>query len=258
MINYELTYNANFDKNVLLIHGLFGDKNNLNNVKKALLPHYNVMAIDLPDHGQSGHVKNWQFETVVDDIHAFLVRESFVPCSILGHSLGGKVAMALALTYSENIERVIVADIAPVAYPSRHDAIFNALEAIDKANVTERKLAVDIMNKMLPEPGVGQFLLKSFKRKNDSWEWQFNLSGLKQSYANIINWPYQNKCFNGPVHFIKGEHSDYIQPLHQAAIKRQFPNATFKIIANTGHWLHAEKPEVFNRLVLRMLNSDLP
>lgn len=256
MINYELNYHDNASSNVLLIHGLFGDKNNLNNLKKTLLPHFNVMTIDLPDHGQSSHVKHWQFDTVINDIYALLEQQNFTPCSIVGHSLGGKVAMAMALSHPDDITKVVVADIAPVAYPHRHDAVFNALEAVECAKVSDRKQAVEIMNKMLNEPGVGQFLLKSFKRTGDAWKWQFNLSGLKQSYSNIIDWPFTEQTFNGPVLFIKGERSDYIEALHQTAIQKHFPNARFKVISNTGHWLHAEKPEVFNRLVLRMLNTQ--
>jgi esterase len=240
MINYELNYHDTASEKVLLIHGLFGDKNNLNNLKKTLLPQFNVMTIDLPDHGQSSHVKHWQFDTVIDDIYALLAQQNFIPCSIVGHSLGGKVAMAMALSRPDDIKKVVVADIAPVAYPPRHDAVFNALEAVERAKVSDRKQAVEIMNTMLNEPGVGQFLLKSFKRKSDAWKWQFNLTEL----------------FNGPVLFIKGEQSDYIEPTHQAAILNHFPNASFKVISNTGHWLHAEKPEVFNRLVLRMLNTQ--
>ena len=255
MIDYTISEAPSSSRNILLIHGLFGDKNNLNNLKQALVPNYNVMTIDLPDHGNSSHTEEWSFASAVEEIHQLLDQQNFYPCSIVGHSLGGKVAMAMALSHGEQVQGIVVADISPVTYPARHDNVFKALNAVANACVTSRKQASDILNDILVEPGVAQFLLKSFKKQNDKWQWLFNVAGLQKDYNNIIDWPYLEESYAGNVLFIKGGESDYIVQTHQTAIQTFFPRASFKVINGTGHWLHAEKPEVFNRLVLRMLND---
>lgn len=241
---------------VVLIHGLFGDKDNLNNLNKHLSPYFNVMSVDLPDHGRSTHLSEWTFETVVAELDALLVEKEFYPCNLVGHSLGGKVAMAMALLHPSKIEKVVVADIAPALYPPRHDNVFDALSAVQDANIESRKQGLDILNSILVEPGTAQFLLKNLKRIDNQWHWQFNLAGLKRSYPNIIDWPFTSKTYHGETLFIKGEKSNYLVYDHAQSIKQMFPNSAFKIISGTGHWLHAEKPTVFNQLVLRMLSPS--
>ncbi|MBO1254845.1 alpha/beta fold hydrolase [Alteromonas sp. 5E99-2] len=256
-INYSLSASTNSAlPKVVLIHGLFGDKDNLNNLNKHLSTHFNVMSIDLPDHGKSSHLGEWTFETVVAELDALLIEKEFYPCNLVGHSLGGKVAMAMALLHPSKIEKVVVADIAPALYPPRHDSVFNALTAVQDANIESRKQGLEILNSILVEPGTAQFLLKNLKQIDNQWRWQFNVAGLKRSYSNIINWPFTSKTYHGQTLFIKGEKSNYLTQAHAQPIKQMFPNSSFKIISDTGHWLHAEKPTVFNQIVLRMLTSN--
>ncbi len=255
-INYSLSASTNNNlPKVVLIHGLFGDKDNLNNLNKHLSAHFNVMSIDLPGHGKSSHLSEWTFESVITEIDTLLSEKGFYPSSIVGHSLGGKVAMAMALLHPSKIKKIVVADIAPAIYPPRHDTVFKALQAVQDANIENRKQGLEILNSILVEPGTAQFLLKSLKQIDNQWRWQFNLAGLVNSYSNIIGWPFSNKTYEGETLFIKGEKSDYLTQAHAQPIKQMFPKATFKIISDTGHWLHAEKPTVFNQIVLRMLTS---
>lgn len=266
MLNYELseskkisnTQNNLDNKNIVLIHGLFGDKDNLNILKRAINEYVNVLSIDLPNHGGSPHIDNWQFSEIADLFHELFTHLNFSPTAIIGHSLGGKVAMSYALTHPDNVKTIIVADIAPVKYQSRHDRVFEALNAVSNAQVSSRKDALEILDNKLNEPGVAQFLLKSFKNHSGKWDWKFNLSGLQRDYQSIIDWPFKDEKFDGKVHFIKGQHSDYITEQHAAPISHHFSNTEFKVMGGTGHWLHAEKPELFNRLVLRIIDNIEP
>uniref|UniRef100_UPI003119176C alpha/beta fold hydrolase n=1 Tax=Obesumbacterium proteus TaxID=82983 RepID=UPI003119176C len=164
----------------------------------------------------------------------------------------GKAAMTLAALAPERIRRLVLLDIAPVDYQvRRHDTIFAAINAVTEAQVARRQEAAEIMRGYINEEGVIQFLLKSFQ----DGEWLFNVPVLWDQYENIVGWqevtPYQ-----GPAMFIKGGSSPYIQDIHRAAIARQFPHARAHVIAGTGHWLHAEKPELVLRTLHRFLDSD--
>ncbi|MDB6060779.1 MAG: acyl-CoA esterase [Verrucomicrobiaceae bacterium] len=175
--------------------------------------------------------------------------------TVLGHSLGGKVAMQLALSDAARVEKLIVADIAPVAYAAHHQAVFAALESIDLAVLQSRQQADEQMARLLDDAGLRQFLLKALYRDGQQFRWRFNLSGLRACYGTVLASP-QGKPFWGPTLFIKGEQSDYIKPEHEQTMRLLFPQFQFKMIAGAGHWLHGEKPVAFNRLVQQFLATD--
>ena len=239
---------------VVLLHGLFGDLNNLASVRRHLESEYDVISVDLPDHGQSPHLDAFTLSNAVACLKATLAHANVTEATLLGHSLGGKIAMRFALEHPDMVTQLLVADIAPVQYPPRHQQVIAGLENVDLDTLSSRKEAEAQLAEHISEPGVRQFLLKSlYQTENGSWKWRFNLSGLKQSYDQISSWEDTDATFNGKVLFIKGANSDYLQPSHRDAIGKYFPHAKAHIIEGAGHWLHAEKPQAFNAIVEKNL-----
>ena len=244
------------DEWVILIHGLFGDSDNLKNLAKTLNCFANVLLVDLPDHGQSPETESFDFVDYSKMITNTIIRAKIQNPHIVGHSLGGKMAMVMALNNMLNIRSLVIADIAPVAYPPRHDAVFNALNQIELDKIQNRTEVKSIFDQALQDEGTRQFLLKSLKQRDSKWDWAFNLTLLERDYVKLIEWPFGNLSSNVPTLFIKGGDSEYIQSSMQNAIRASFPKAKAHIIEGAGHWLHAQKPLVFNRVVARFLQSQ--
>ncbi|MBO1519086.1 alpha/beta fold hydrolase [Oceanisphaera pacifica] len=235
---------------VIVIHGLFGSLDNLNGLSKALAVNYDVISVDLRNHGLSPRSAHLDYPTMAKDIIALIEQLALSKPILIGHSMGGKVAMMAAGLAPELIRAIIVADMAPVAYTqARHNAVFAGLQAVIKAEPQDRKSADEVLGQHVQMMGVRQFLLKSFIPNSPTKPWRFNVPALLEHYPNIMGWPGFESPYSGPVLFIKGGESDYLTPEYQAEVIRQFPKAKAKVIAGTGHWLHAEKPQLFNRLV---------
>jgi esterase len=176
--------------------------------------------------------------------------------AILGHSMGGKAAMAMAFQEPELTERIVSADIAPREYSPSHGQIFEAMEAVSGATVNSRNEADRIMARHIPAKAVRLFLLKSLVRDEASGEyrWLLNVNGLKASYDEVRGWPFQAERFDGPVLFIAGGDSPYIESGDGAAMSRHFPHHELKTIPDVGHWLHVEDREAFLELVTGFLS----
>lgn len=239
---------------VLLLHGLFGSGDNLGNLGRQLAAEFRVALVDLRNHGRSPHSDTMDLRLLAADVAALQDRLGIAACALVGHSLGGKVAMQLALTAPQRVTKLVLADIAPVAYPPGHQQILAGLQALDLASLADRRAADAALAPWVPEAGVRQFLLKSLYREGGALRWRFNLPVLARCYDALRAAPEGNP-FPGPALFIKGEHSDYITAEHRAAIEAAFPAFQFRMIANTGHWLHGERPAAFNRLVLQFLRD---
>lgn len=257
MINIELFHLSHTKPTVVLLHGLFGDKNNLSALRRSLAGIVNVVTADLPNHGQSGSIARWDLAAVAAQLKVTLQRGQLEPDAIIGHSLGGKVAMAYALAFPEEVKAIVVADMAPVANPPRHYEIFNALNAVKLTAIKSRQEVHMVFNEHHIENGIQQFLLKSLKQINGKWNWQFDLKSLQDGYEAICGWPFEDEQSSVPVFFIKGEKSDYITAEHTHAVQKHFTNAQIKMIGGAGHWLHAEKPMIFNRLVAQFLQQTI-
>lgn len=234
----------------ILIHGLFGNLDNLGGIARALSEHFTVINIDMPDHGDSFRSTTFSYTNYAQSVAQLMDALNIEQTHILGHSMGGKVAMQLALDTPSRVSKLVLADIAPVAYRSRHDAVFKALNSVDLANLSSRSQAMKTMMVHLEEPGVAQFLLKSLTEENGIWSWKFNLNFLQENYPLILRALEATNTFDGPTLFIKGALSDYLLAEHQPAVQALFPQSKAKIISGTGHWLHAEKPLIFNKIVV--------
>jgi len=238
---------------IVLLHGLFGSLDNLGILARDLGRENTLLQIDLRNHGLSPRSDEMNYpamaEDVIDTLDAYQIERAI----IIGHSMGGKVAMALSALAPERIEKLVVIDMAPVAYRvRRHDDIFKALHAVSEAGVTSRQQAGEIMRKTLSDEGVIQFLLKSFSQG----EWKFNLPVLEAQYATILGWQPQAP-WPHPILFIRGGNSSYIDEQYRDTLLDQFPQAQAYVIAGAGHWVHAEKPDAVLRAIHRFLNRDL-
>ncbi|MFT7052553.1 MAG: esterase [Psychromonas sp.] len=236
-------------ENIFIIHGLFGSLSNLSGLASELQEIHHIISVDLRNHGHSPHDNSMTYQEMANDIFTLADNLNIERFSIVGHSMGGKVAMACALLNPQRINKIVVADIAPVAYPDKHNDVFIGLKALANEPIESRKAGDLTLSAYITIPEVRQFLLKSLIKRGEHFHLLFNLPALSANYAAIRSWPEFDAVFNKEVLFIKGADSDYILPEYQADILHYFPNAKAKMIKDTGHWLHAEKPKSFNRLV---------
>ncbi|PHI30248.1 alpha/beta fold hydrolase [Budvicia aquatica] len=247
-LNYRLQGNGPI---IVLLHGLFGNLDNLGVIARDLQHDFQTLQVDLRNHGLSPHSSDINYRLMAEDLLSLFDELALNDITVVGHSMGGKVAMMLTELAAERIARLVIIDMAPVAYPERHhDDVFAALNAVTESKVTQRTQAAEIMRKSGLHEGVISFLLKSFNQG----EWRFNVPALQQHYSDIIGW-HEVSAWNKPVMFIRGELSPYIQDSYRPAIARQFPQARAYVAAGCGHWVHAEKPQQVIRVIRKMLPS---
>ena len=234
---------------VVLLHGLFGSARNLGGVARALaVAGHRVVSMDLRNHGESGHAPAVDYAILAADVIETMDAAGLPEAAVAGHSMGGKVAMRLALTTPGRVTRLLVADIAPVDYPSHFGGYARAMLGVSPG--ASRAQADAELAEAVPDPAVRGFLLHNF-RPGDGW--RIGLREIADSLHRVETWDATAGTFDGPALFVTGERSDYVLPGSHAAILRLFPAARFAPIANAGHWLHAEQPEAFNAAVVAFL-----
>lgn len=239
---------------LIILHGLFGTLDNWQTLGKYLSEHFTVFLIDQRNHGRSPHVEHQDYPSMAADLHAFMEQQGIYTSHLLGHSMGGKTVMEFALEYPDQVDKLIVVDIAPKTYSGGHDQIFKALFAVDLQAIHSRQEAETILRSYIPEDGVIQFLLKNLSRdKTGGFEWKMNLPVLHQYYPEILAAPVAKGYFTGETLFIRGGKSDYIQDADLPAVRSYFPNFKLETVPNAGHWVHAEAPEALLKLVQEFL-----
>lgn len=243
---------------LILLHGLFGMSDNLMPLARKLSEKYCIYVMDLRNHGRSPHVKSMTWREMAGDVIYLMDSLNLDKAGVLGHSLGGKVAMSLAGIYPQRVASLVVADIAPVEYRPQHQAVLAGLQAIDLENIGSRQQVIDQLGEFIADSGVRQFLAKNiYKKSQGEYAWRFNLTGLLENYDLLRTAPEMELPYQGSTLFIKGETSHYIVPEYQAAIKKAFPHFQFKMIQGAGHWLHAEKPVAFAKVVEKYFDTTL-
>lgn len=245
------------DDALLILHGLFGSRNNWAALARQLSQHQDVYALDLRNHGESQRADSMSFPEMAVDVMWFMESEGLSQTSILGHSMGGKVAMQIALDTPQRVKKLIIADIAPREYDPRHEKIFQAVDAIDHALLTSRSDADKLIKDILPDRDLRLFLLTSLSRDEDRiLSWRTNMHGIRKNYQAISAAPTvrQGSQFDGPTLFIAASRSPYIEDKDHKEIMRLFPQARIEMI-DAGHWLHVQKPEQFLELVTDFLNQ---
>jgi esterase len=240
---------------LIILHGLFGTLENWGSQASTFSQHFKVINVDLRNHGRSPHCDEMSYTLMADDILELMDHLKIDNAAVMGHSMGGKVAMQFALQSPKRVQKLIVVDISPVTYCAHHETIFQSLSCIDLDSLTSRSSADKQLQKNLQDAGIRAFLLKNLYRKeNQTFAWRPNLSILHKEYEKLSQAP-SGTPFNGNTLFIKGKNSDYILAGHQDAIQSLFTLASFKIIEGAGHWPHAEKPNVFSSIVLKFLQK---
>jgi esterase len=238
---------------LLILHGLYGSLENWRSMTRRLSEVFQVFAIDLRNHGHSPHSGEMTYPAMAEDVLEFMQAQRLESAHILGHSMGGKVAMQFALLHAERVERLIVADMAPKAYPMKERGIVEALLALDPSKFETRKEMEEILAAPIPDLAVRRFLLKDLKRDRDGrFQWQMNLRAISDNYEALTH-GVRGTPFQKPTLFLRGEKSRYIKAEDEALIKALFPNATVQSLEGAGHWLHVETPEAFFRSVREFL-----
>jgi len=233
---------------LLIAHGLFGSARNWGVIAKRLSEDRRVTAVDMRNHGESP----WAESHSYDDLAQDLADTMSGPSDVVGHSMGGKAAMVLALTRPDLVNRLVVADIAPVAYAHTQSHLIEAMEGLDLSGIDLRSDADRALATGIEDQGVRAFLLQSLDVKEKRW--RLNLPVLAAEMDRIVGFPKIGGTFGGPVLFLSGAGSHYVEPEHRDRIKSLFPNARFAKIPGAGHWLHAEKPREFAATVATFLS----
>lgn len=239
---------------LILLHGLLGSSANWMSIAKGLSERFHVLVPDLRNHGRSPHDDDVSYPSLARDIDKLIDEQGLDSALLIGHSMGGKAAMWLALDKPERVTALVVVDIAPVAYPNRFDLIYRALHEVDGANIASRAEADAILAHSIDEVGLRQFLLQNLHNVEGEWVWRMNLAGLAKGMSEIVDFPIENTPqYNGPALFIYGGKSDYVKTEYGPVIRRLFPQAQIKVVAEAGHWVYAEQPKAFSSLLEEFL-----
>ena len=244
---------------VILIHGMFGSLSNLGVLARSLVADYRVVSVDLRNHGDSPHELLMDLPSMAADIIELMDDLNLVSASLIGHSLGGKVAMQVALNNPQRVTDLVVIDIAPVTYGARQDAALEGLNLLAKNTIKSRRDADALISEHIAEASVRAFLLKNLARSSEGdFNLKLNLSSINQNYASTLVAAPTGQPYVGPALFLKGEHSAYIQDKHRPIIEQLFPHSQLEIVADTAHWLHAEKPETVNASIRAFIETKTP
>jgi pimeloyl-ACP methyl ester carboxylesterase len=235
---------------ILIAHGLFGSARNWNVIAKRLSETRLVVSVDMRNHGASPWEAPHSYAAMADDL-AQVIAQFGGRADVIGHSMGGKAAMVLALHHGTAVRRLVVADIAPVSYGHTQQGMIDAMRSVDLGAVTTRGEADRQLALSVAEPGVRAFLLQSLDVKEKRW--RLNLDQLEADMGAVLSFPEVAGTFDGPVLMLSGAASDYVRPEHRERIKALFPAARFAKIPGAGHWLHAEKPREFEAAVAAFL-----
>lgn len=228
---------------LIILHGLFGSSDNWLTHGKELGKSHKVFLVDQRNHGASPHDEMFTYDMMVEDLLQFIKQHDLIRPDILGHSMGGKVAMLFATKYPDQINKLIVVDIAPKFYPVHHNVILEGLKAIPIKTIKTRQEADEILANYVDIPPVRQFLLKNLKRVDDGFAWKMNLDTIYEHIANVGNGLEDDQTFEHETLFLRGSESDYIEDSDIPDLDAHFPKNDLVTIHGASHWVHVEEPE---------------
>jgi len=237
---------------LLIVHGLYGSARNWSVISKRMSDSRRVIAVDQRNHGDSPWFDTHSYLDMAQDL-AQVVEHNGAPMDIVGHSMGGKAAMILALTRPDLVKRLLVADIAPVAYGHDQSQYIQAMQSIDLTHMEKRSEVAQALSKHVTDPALQSFFTQSLDLGNKRWK--LNLDVLQRDMHHVLGFPEVTGSFDKPTLFLSGANSQYVLPDHRPKIKALFPNAVFAKIPNAGHWLHAEQPRAFEQTLSVFFNE---
>ena len=244
---------------LLIAHGLYGSARNFNGPGRRLAKDRDAALVDMRNHGDSPWDADTTYPAMAADLAEAVERLCGGRAAVLGHSMGGKAAMALALDRPDLVAGAIVVDIAPVAYDHSHEGLIDAMLGVDLSQVARRSDAGRMMEAAVANPTLRSFLLQNLVIVEGTARWRLNLKGLKAGFPHLVGWPdaysRDGRAFGGPCLFVHGTASDYVKPEMETRIRALFPRAEFAPIHGAGHWLHADKPEAFLAAVSDFLDN---
>lgn len=242
---------------VVILHGMFGTLDNWQTLAKKMAEQYMVFILDLRNHGRSPHKKEMSYALMAEDVKAFMTANWIHEARIIGHSMGGKVAMRLAQEYPGMVKQLVVVDMAPKTYEGGHEEIMNALADLDLDKIDSRREAQEQLEGRIESLGVRQFLLKNLTRdaKAGKYVWKMNLPVIRDAYEEILGYREGLLTYTGPTLFIRGANSNYIEEDELPRLQSHFPKAKLTHIEDAGHWVHAEQPQRFLSTVLSFFEA---
>jgi esterase len=241
---------------LVILHGLFGSSDNWGSISPKLADYFHVFAVDLRNHGRSGHDPQMSFSLMAEDLGELLRGQQLDHANVLGHSLGGKVAMQFGCSFPQRVKRLIIVDIAPRPYPPNHRPILTALMGLDLGAYTTRKEIEDALAPDIPDLSLRRFLLKNLARDSDGrFQWRMGLAEINQNYDRLCEGLHAAAPYRGPALFIRGESSAYLTPGDLPELQRLFSRAELKAIPRSEHLVHVENPSAFLEVTLEFLRA---
>ncbi|MGD7706905.1 alpha/beta fold hydrolase [Microlunatus sp. Y2014] len=249
---HHLSYGTSGPR-IVFCHGLLGQGRNFTTVAKALADDHRCLLFDLPNHGRSPWTEHFDYAEIAEIVADQLVGDAAdpEPSIVVGHSLGGKVAMRLALDHPELVSRLCVVDMSPVTYDSASDlgGYVSALLSLDLATLSDRATADALLTDEVPDPTVRGFLLQNLRQDRGRWFFQPNLELFDREMAAVTGWEPVSTTYDGPVLWVAGANSDYVTDAYEPAMRELFPTTRLVRVKNAGHWVHSEQPEVFTQIL---------
>jgi esterase len=232
---------------VVILHGLLGSSSNWRSIARRLAERHRVFALDLRNHGQSPHADDMSYRAMAGDVRAFLDTHDFDAATVIGHSMGGKTAMRLALDAPHRVERLVVVDIAPTLSEHDHLPWLRAMASLDMRRVSRRADAENMLEAAVPDAAMRRFLLQNLAGTAGGFAWRINLEAIENNLPALLDFPVDAdlRPFTGSTLFVRGAQSDYLSPKHETVIRALFPHARMVTIEGAGHWVHAEQPARF-------------
>lgn len=240
---------------LIILHGLFGSGRNWQSHARGFASRFRVINVDLRNHGQSFHADEMNYPAMATDVARLLQQLGLESCRILGHSMGGKVAITLAVNYPALVARLVIADIAPVSYIHHYDDLIDPILALPLDQIESRTQADHLLRAHIPEDSLRVFLMQNLVRRADGWGWRVNWRAIQQDMEYLTGFDEMPSDWhiNVPTLFIRGARSDYIGDAEIDVIRERFADAEVVTIENAGHWLHVEDPAEFTRQVLAFM-----
>ena len=241
---------------IIILHGVFGSSDNWMTIARSLEAKYHLYVLDQRNHGQSFHSNTFDYPSMVDDLKKFIDLHQIHEPVVIGHSMGGKVAMNFAIRYPSHLNSLVVVDISPRSYPIHHDEILEGLSSLDLPNLKSRSDADSKLARYVNDQSIRNFLLKNLSRGDDgNFMWRLNLPVIRMNIERVGMGLVGDGKFEKSTLFIKGSLSNYIESSDNDLIAERFPNSRIELIENAGHWVHAEQPEQFLKIISSFLES---